>query len=771
MKTIAFKGPVAPANRARHKHFATRTIFQVGVSLLALPAGIANAQVAALASSTADAPPSSDIVVTAQRRSERLQDVPITIQNLSATALQDANVKDLSGIAKLTPALRFDNQGPFVQPTIRGIGSAIVTSGAGSNVGIYIDGFYSPNPIASDFQLLNVTSVDVLKGPQGTLFGRNTTGGAIQVTTAKPSHVTSLVADVSYGSFKAFNSQVYATTGLTDNVAFDIGAQFANGDGFIHNIVTGSDRDAHYQNWTVRAGLQVDFSPSVSLLLRYTHQDHDDPYPELNSVATINGHAMSQSAFFGFLGTPVIATEPGTTSITQPTASTAKNDIFQLTINADLHFADLTSYTQYRNERDLFQQVAAVATPNILQIRVPIHDHTFSQEFILNSKPGGRLQWTAGAFIFDYKDLFRADISVGGPFFQAGGSHSDTRSYAAFGDVTYEVVDNLFLTAGFRYSHDEILNASYGVVPTFGAPIKSDRVTPRAVVRYKLNPGSSVYASYSRGFKGALYNLGGGDATTVIKPEVLDAFEVGFKHADGNFTFDLSAYYYKYKNLQVASYGVLQDPVTGALTPVGFIKNAANARIFGLEGQVRYHFTPDFEANASVAYLNAKYQQFSGDPRYYSCFDAAPNIEVNGSPLTAAQFAATCFPSAGLPNAAVAFPSEGSGLTMQRAPEFTATVGARYGANLAGGRLILSGNLYYTSKFYFDSADQVVQPAYATLGLRAEWTDPSKRYTLAVFGDNVTNKRFLTQALIENNAVPESWNAPATIGGEIRVRF
>jgi iron complex outermembrane receptor protein len=724
-----------------------------------------------------DDPALGEIVVTAQRRQELLQDVPITITNLSASQLQDANVKDLSGIAKLTPALRFDTQGPFVQPTIRGIGSAIVTSGAGSNVGIYIDGFYSPNPIASDFQLLNVTSVDVLKGPQGTLFGRNTTGGAIQVTTAKPSQKTSLLADFSYGSFRALNAQVYATTGITDNVAFDIGAQFANGDGFIHNIVTGSNKDARYQNWTIRAGLNVDLSPDVSVLLRYTHQDHDDPYPEINSVATINGHALSQSAFLGFLGTPVIATEPGTTSITQPVASTAKNDIFQMTVTANLSFANLTSYTQYRNERDLFQQVAASATPNLLQIRVPIHDHTVSQEFILNSTSGSRLQWTTGVFLFDYKDLFSAFIAVNSPFFQAAGSHSDTRTYAGFADVTYQLTDKLFLTAGLRYSHDEILNpyfvaAGSGLVPNIGAPIKSDRLTPRAVIRYKFDPNSNVYASYSRGFKGALYNLGGADNTTVIKPEVLDAFEVGFKHSDNVFTLDLSAYYYKYRNLQVSSYGVIQDPVTGAATPVGFIKNAANARIFGLEAQARYRIAPGFEINASGAYLNAKYKKFNGDPFYYSCFDPAPtNVFVNGSPLTAAQFAAACFPAAGLPNALVAYGGDGSGLDMQRAPKFTATVGARYGTDVARGRLTLSGNLYYTSKFYFDSANQLAQGGYATLGLRAEWTDASKRYTFAVFGDNVTGKRYLTQGLLENNAAPESWSSPATIGGEIRVKF
>ena len=128
-----------------------------------------------------------EFIVTAQRREERAVDVPITISSLSQQELVTANVQTLSDIQRLTPALRFDNQSGFFQPTIRGIGTNVTTSGGGSNVGIYIDGFYSPNPIAADFQLPNVTSIQVLKGPQGTLFGHNTTGGAILVSTLDPS--------------------------------------------------------------------------------------------------------------------------------------------------------------------------------------------------------------------------------------------------------------------------------------------------------------------------------------------------------------------------------------------------------------------------------------------------------------------------------------------------------------------------------------------------------------------------------------------------------
>jgi len=142
------------------------------------------------------------IIVTAQRRAEAQVDVPISITNLTSDALETASVQQLADIGKVTPALRFDFAGGFFQPTIRGIGTAVTTSGGGGNVGIYVDGFYSPNPLAADFDLISVDSIQVLKGPQGTLFGRNTTGGAILVSTRAPStNGNAFEGRISYGRY------------------------------------------------------------------------------------------------------------------------------------------------------------------------------------------------------------------------------------------------------------------------------------------------------------------------------------------------------------------------------------------------------------------------------------------------------------------------------------------------------------------------------------------------------------------------------------------
>lgn len=235
------------------------------------------------ADATAQDGENAPIIVTAQRRAEAQVDVPITVTTLSTAQLATANVQQLVDIAKITPALRFDRQSQFVQPTIRGIGTGITTAGGGSNVGIYIDGFYSPNPAAADFQILNVQSIQVLKGPQGTLFGRNTTGGAILVQTSDPSTDARAEGDVRFGRYNELNAQGYATLGLTNNVAFDVGAGYQRGSGWVRNLSQGG-RDGDYRNWSVRAGLKADLTDTLSVMLRYQHNRVNDPRSELTNT-------------------------------------------------------------------------------------------------------------------------------------------------------------------------------------------------------------------------------------------------------------------------------------------------------------------------------------------------------------------------------------------------------------------------------------------------------------------------------------------------------
>jgi iron complex outermembrane receptor protein len=731
-----------------------------------------------------------EVVVTAQRRSELSRDVPISITSLSEDALQQSGVQQLGDIAKLTPGLRFDASGSFFQPTIRGVGTAVATSGGGPNVGIYVDGFFSSNSEVSDFQLMKVQNIQVLKGPQGTLFGRNTTGGAILVTTADPSTKPGAELKASYGSFNAVKLQGYGTTGVSEKIAMDVEGIYSRGDGFTRNIVTHNDKEGRYENWSVRTGLKAELTDSVSVLLRYTHAHTDDPSSLLtNAYVDENGQAgflkkLPASAYgtndttgralvYFFAPPGAYTTNPDEMATPFHNVFTNKSDTVQGRVKADLGFADLTSYTQYRQDRALNLQDLDATALSFFDIRLGIDDTTVSQEFLLNSKPGSPLQWTAGANYFQNLDTWSVDASFGAtPFVPFGGSNTKSKSSATFVDMTYELTPELFLTAGARYSHDVVADAFFytnfsegfyegadgNPVSLAGVPLQtkipvndltSNRFTPRIVLRYKPTQESSLYGSYTRGYKAGILNVGGASQVPV-KPESIDAFEVGYKYEDRRFSADLASYYYNYKNLQVSSFQAGQAQ----------IRNAAQSRIWGAEVSAHYRLTDGFNINLGAAYTHARYTSFKNAPYYTYCNPAVP------------AFSGQSFDCGAIgPGSLTQVTTDASGYHMQRSPDFTANLGASYHTPLARGDLTLSGNLYYTSKFYFDPSQQFAQNSYTVLGLRAQWADPSDHYTVALYGDNVTDKRYRTQVLFNTLGIGNTWSAPATWGLEVGVRL
>ncbi|WP_310531998.1 TonB-dependent receptor [Novosphingobium sp.] len=738
--------------------------FKLVASVISLSIAAAAAPAFAQAADEIDGPDDGEIVVTAQRRSEKSVDVPITITAINASQLETANVQNLADISKLTPALRFDNAGGWFQPTIRGVGTPVATSGGGANVGIYVDNFYSPNPLAANFQLMKVQGVEVLKGPQGTLFGHNTTGGAILVRTADPSTETGGQIKASYGRFDEFKSQAYFTTGLTESVAFDVEGMYSRGDGWLTNVVNGV-RQGHYENWSVRTGLKINFSDSASLLLRYQHAETDDPTPAL--TATYRDPVFGSGAPW-FAAPADVTFDPDKIASRHKQHIRSNTDIFQATLKADLGFADMASYTQYRTEKSDMSLTLSYNGTGIFEIGLPIENKTWSQEVLFTSKPGTALQWTAGVFAFGNKDTWQVLSDNAQPTrVRIGGSGTNTKTLAAFVDMTYEISPQLFLTAGGRFSHDSVTGAYFNTFnlppfdPTFKQPlgdISSNHFTPRVVLRYKPNSTSSIYASFTQGYKSAIIDAGGSCQNAPaykcndVAPEKINAFELGYKYSDRGVTVDLSAYYYDYKNLQVSAY----------LAGRANILNAANSEIYGLDGQVSFRVSDSFTLNAGAAYTHARYKQFNNAPVYTPC-SAFP-----------AGSGANCLDAAVLNNGItfLVIPTTLKNVTMQRTPEFTATVGARYSTQVADGKLDLSGNLYYSSKFFFGpSGIQFPQEGYATLALRAAWTDPSDHLTFAVYGENVTNKRYLTQVQYSNFGIGANWSKPASYGVEVGVKF
>lgn len=271
---------------------------------------------------------------------------------------------------------------------------------------------------------------------------------------------------------------------------------------------------------------------------------------------------------------------------------------------------------------------------------------------------------------------------------------------------------------------------------------KTDRITPRLVLRYEPNDVSSIYASYTQGYKAPILNVGGGQLEDInVDAEEINSYEVGYKYESGGLSLAASAYYYDYKDLQVSSYRGTS----------AFINNAASSRVYGLEGEIRYK-TGNLELNFGGAYTDAKFDSYTEAPAYFQCLDIA---------ACGADFGQ--FPIASV---------DASGFQMQRAPKFTGNAGLRYIIDdVAAGALALSTNVYHSSKFYFDPANQFPQEAYTLLSVRAEWSSPSEQFSLAIFGDNVTNTRYRTQAFAGQFGVGATWGQPATYGVQAKMRF
>ena len=600
-----------------------------GLSLIAMATTLAFNMQAQAQDSTTDATPAaqpaganvgSSIVVTAQRRDERLVDVPISVTSVSGDALENAGVNSVLGLSQVASGLRLDYSGPYVQPTVRGVGSPLVGPGLNSNVSTYVDGFYVPNPLGTDFQLLSVTNVQVLKGPQGTLFGRNATGGAILVSTADPSFEPTGELQVSYGSFEKLNLSAYGSAGLTDTIAVDLAAFYERGDGYIRNINTG-ETVSQYSKWAVRPKILFEPNDTMSFVLSYQHSEVDDPSPFLTS----NYDGLTSATVID--PTAPVATGSRETGNGDPAVSTLNNDLVTLTGRFDLGFADLTSYTQYRDDRS---NLAGDYDGTIAQIMAPdwqVWDKTFTQEFNLAGQTD-RLSWVLGLYYYNNTNEYPGyNVSLfGSPKFEFFRSETKTTSYAAFADATYEVVNGLFLTGGLRYSIDEV--DGYFLCSACGnlegqADETFKKLTPRVNIRYELAPSTSVYASFNQGYKAGFIPVSA-FTLTPIRPESINAYELGFKTARGPLSFEAAAFYYEYTDLQVAAY----------VNSAAVYRNADKSEIYGVDAQLSAELFEGFTIRLGGTYTHAEYKEFGDAVDYVQnpvtgLFDH-PDVPVDG---------------------------------------------------------------------------------------------------------------------------------------------
>jgi iron complex outermembrane recepter protein len=736
----------------KHAHLVARLL--AASCLYGATFSVAQAQTAPQAAPQADqsTDSSNDIVITAQRRSERLVDVPITVSAVSGETLQNAGVTASNALNQVVPAFRLDYNGAFAQPTIRGVSTAIANVAGGSAVGVYIDGFYNASPLTQDFEFLNVSNVQVLKGPQGTLFGRNTPAGAVVVTTSEPSQTTHIQAKLDLSSFNTMQAAVYATTGLAKGLSFDIGGLYKETDGWMTNLTDGNPNVGHGYNFSMRTSLKYEFDESGKnyIMARYIHSELKDPTPMLWSVYQDPDGRFETAAYaFGIPGAVWgednrhMAADPGFNPLFK-----SKVDAGQLTAKFDVGFADLTSYSQYRNEKSRQELEVDDSSVPLFSVAFNNFDRLITQEFLLNSKSGGSLNWVVGAFYMDQKASEEPFGAIYPPGLEtAYDIHQRIKSLSGFGDITWQAMDRLFLTFGARYSSEKDsgyyvcypIGAAAGFCPgvtDHGGPPDAtfNKFTPRGVIRYEITPQSSVYGSITKGYKAGLLDVNGFKSEGTIEPENITAYELGYKLSKGGTRLEASGFYYNYDNLQVAVY-----TGTSSITT-----NAAQSEVYGGELSLHQVLTDYLTFTGGVAYTHGRYKSYPGAPG--NKFDYTTGTADNS-------------------------PIDASGNRMIRSPDWTGNVALDGNFDVGGGKLNLNGNLYYSSKFYFDAANRNEQGSFVVANLRGSWTEPSGHVTTSIYCNNVSDTAYKAQVLPNGIGTGVAWNPPRIFGVSVGYQY
>ena len=747
-------------------HHLKRTLCLTGVSIAALVA------VPALAQESDDSAAQSggleEIIVTAQKRDQSQQDVPITISTVTAESAKDIGVRGTEGLTQMVPSLQFTRaSGNGGAPFLRGVGSTQAAAGWESPVALYVDDVYMGAPAVTVTQFNNIDAIEVLKGPQGTLFGRNATAGVVHVRTRKPSYDHSGEVSVGYGSYNTVDANVYLTGGLSDKVAANLAVTYHDQmDGYGKSLVTG--QDVHLgKNFGARLGLLFEPTDNTTILLRAD-------YSREKADTGMNGTLVAGSVAAGG------ATSPGRYNTYNFTSAAQPIDGYEtraygasVRIDQDVGDLSLVSITALRHADQNYATNNDGRLPGVpLVLATPFSNYTnsFSQEVQLLSPSSGRFTWILGAMYYRAAAAYNPLDIIGSSQAATGGvlrieSRQVLNSFGVFGEANYELTPTTRLTAGLRYTTDKFdldvtrRNAANAILPQAGDFEDSSRfskLTYRAVIDQKLGDDVMVYGSYSRGFKSGGYSLGGptvvvggvAQPAAPVRPEVLDAFEVGLKSDlfDRRVRFNAAAFYYDYQDLQVASLN------NGVLMTI----NAAKARIKGLDAELTWLVSDRFTIYGGAALLDAKYKDFPGGP----LFVPRP---------------ATCTPtpqSTGAPTGGnLSCIGNLAGNRLTRSPKFSGSIRATYDVPTDIGLFSLTGSLYYNSGFAWEPDNRLKQPKYTLAGLNLRWRDPSERYEISVYGRNLLNKyyySFMISSALRDSGSPEM---PRNYGVTLTTKF
>ena len=696
-----------------------------GVAVMAMLASAAPAMAEAEGTASGDATDNKEIIVTAQKRAQNLQDVPISMEVVSGQRLADFNSNDIKSVMNYAPNV-------FVQSTagndviyIRGFGSPPANFAFDQSVSLYVDGVYAGRSRQAQAPFFDLARVEVLRGPQGALFGKNTAAGAVSVVSAGPtSHFeTSLTASYNF-DFKGPDVSGYISGPITSTLSARLAYKFINQDGYIHNLATNHD-DPQIKQQVARLTLKWEPSSNFDYTVKAEYANRD-----VIGGITVSSPLTSAQAphLTRYLDRSALGDE----------GTKTKSVMLSGTGNLKLGDYTLTSVTGYSwfkaNIVNGFDQTipnsGGAFTNNSVYNSFPERFEQVSQELRLLSPTGRFLDFIVGAYYdhstyrldqlqgFNIADLF------GSPYFGRIDSRFNQKadSFSVFGQGTVNVTKALRVIGSLRYTHvskdadfaAKLIYGPFAIRPISSAAGKRSEgnVDPSITVQYDVAPHVMVYGTWGRGSKSGGFvsnTLGTTNATFQFKPERSENFEAGVKSTmlDGKVVANVSLYHTQFKNLQVSVY---QPATSSYLTG-----NAASATSKGVEGSFTFYPVDNFDINASAAYQDVKYDDYPGA----ACLASQPT---------------TCTPAT----------NNLKGYRVAYSSKFTGSVTAHARFDLSDAlRLDVTGVVAGRSK-YFDSDNQSpifgVQKGYAKLDLRVQLADQENRWHIAFVGKNLTNQ-------------------------------
>ncbi|MET0249482.1 MAG: TonB-dependent receptor [Sphingobium sp.] len=790
------------------RRFAQRLALS-GVSLAVLAASYAENAHAQfqLSDSLAEASNlgAGEIVVTARRRDEAAQDVPISLSVIGAADIRASGTSTFNQIQQLVATLQVTTTNARnSNVTIRGLGAnaTIAIDGLEAGVGFYVDGVYYGRPGQSQFDLIDLQQIEVLNGPQGTLFGKNTTAGAINITTRAPSFDPELVVEGNVGNYDQRQLRASGSAPIIqDRLAVRLTAAYTDRKGFLTNVFNGRDAQ-DYENLTLRG--QVLAKPvddvTVRIIGDYSRQKqyfmlaiNDEYFTTLANGARIANNIFDRSARLGY--TPLTAG-----------AFNRKGDADSLIqahmksygvsghVDWDVGAATLTSITAYRWwDWDPRNDTDGTSLPILTKQHTSNRQRQFSQEFRVASNGENVIDYVAGLYYFwqvvrgygsaafgrdyaawNYNPVTTPPATLAinryavENFEAANYSDPTTKSYAAFGQLDWHIAPSLTLTGGLRYTHEKkegrfrqfwvggndlsILSPANRAIAmaarasqrelAFEARDSSNAVSGLVTLSFKPADEVLIYGTYSRGSKSGGLNLSpGGASRPVIAPEKVDNFEVGLKSQwlDRRLTFNAAAYL-----TNVRDYQANISEQTGPTTSLQYIANVPKVRSKGFETTLSLAPVEGLRLGASAAYTDARYVDYKNAAQ-------APERAYLG-PI-----------------------QDLSGTSMPLMPKFTYTL------NVDASRPLGDSVSIYTRFDYLHRSSvnatatlssYGVIPAYGVLNARVGFNFLEGRYDLSLWARNLGQKEFfVTKSVQPIGVVTGLPGEPRTLGATLRANF